>query len=155
MDTEDKKSIGRNSLHHARLPVLEECDGLGLPCQHGLIEVEAKTRALPGAFHLEEGEWGAKDSVQPGLRPSLAFGVEAENVAQAAEELLVVPHREHHLGRGVEVEELTPKEVEGIINSRRVVLQKLAVGGLGQLAAGDCGTPQRKVLSLGEKISVL
>ena len=67
----------------------------------------------------------------------------------------MVPHCEHHLGRGVEVKELTPKEVEGIIDACRVVLQKLAVGGLGQLAAGDGGTPQRKVLSLGEKINVL
>ena len=141
LNTEDKKSIGRNSLHHACLPVLEECDGLCLPCQHSLVKVEAKTRALPSALHLQEWERGAKDSVQPGLRPSLAFRVEAENVAQAAKELLVVPHCEDNLGRWVKVKELAPKEVEGIIDPGGEVLQKLALGGLSQLSAGYGSTP--------------
>jgi len=147
LNTEDKKSTGRNSFHHAGLPILEECNGLCLPRHHGLVKVEAKTRALPTAFHLQEWERGAKDSVQPGLRPSLAFRVEAKYVAQTAKELLVVPHREDNLGRWVEVEELAPKEIEGIIDPCGEVLQKLVVGGLSQLAAGDGSTPQRKVLS--------
>ena len=67
----------------------------------------------------------------------------------------MVPHREDNLGRWVEVKELPPKEVEGIVDPCREVLQKLAMGGLSQLAAGDGSTPQRKVLSLGEKMKFL
>ena len=85
----------------------------------------------------------------------MAFRVEAKYVAQAAKELLMVPHREDNLGRWVEVKELPPKEVEGIIDPCREVLQKLVVGGLSQLAPGDGSTPQRKVVSLGDKLNRL
>ena len=93
--------------------------------------------------------------IQPRLRPSLAFRVEAKYVAETAKELLMVPHREDNLGRWVEVKELTPKEVEWVIDPCREVMQKLSVGGLGQLSTGDGSTPQRKMFSLGDKINLL
>ena len=71
LNSENKKSIRWDKLPHAFLPVLEEDDGLLLPGQHRLVEVETGPWAPPAALHLEEGEGGAQDQVQPGLRPLL------------------------------------------------------------------------------------
>ena len=71
LNAENKKSIRWDRLPHALLPVLEKDDGLLLPGQHRLVEVETGSRTPPASLHLEEGEGGAQDQVQPGLRPLL------------------------------------------------------------------------------------
>ena len=112
---------------------------------------EVRRPLLHIQLHLQEGEWSAEDLIQPRLRPSLAFRVEAKDVAQTAIELLVVPHREHNLGLRVEMKELTPKEVKGVVDPCRIVLQEFAMGGWSQVVGGDRSTPQRKMFSLGMK----
>ena len=46
---------------------------------------------------------------------------------------------------------MTPKEVKGVVDPCRIVLQELAMGGWSQVVGGDRSTPQRKMFSLGMK----